>query len=287
MGFLSTLTRSGQPTRAEPTESRNSRRIRPRNTETTTVNSKSPAVAAPRRNGIGKKTKSLLQEEANAAKCGGVCISTRCLLSDLTPTPATSAASGLSSTCVISSDSSADGSEAPTRPLAVSWKSTDTKSFMQHMPLLVRNPENDSEAPIVDAEDELCKVISRARQLPGTWYYSSNHVMVNQARVKCTVAPVARLRELDEIARSHAAAMAEENSLFHMTPVHLQESFPRVARRFGVNIAKGESIRAIHESMMRNRADKNNILDRRYTNMGMGTAVGPDGELFLCQVFRG
>ena len=37
------------------------------------------------------------------------------------------------------------------------------------------------------------------------------------------------------------------------------------------------------------KADRNNILDRRFTCMGMGTAKSPDenSKLYICQIFRG
>jgi Cysteine-rich secretory protein family len=218
---------------------------------------------------------------------GGVCVSTR----TLPLTPPASIASSLSLTSLTACDESAASTESGVAwtPAEAGWKRTDTKSFAQHMPLLVRDPEESSNGHglVVDDKDELRKVLARAKHLPDTWYFSSNHVMVNQERVGCSVAPVTRLRELDEIARCQASIMAEENALFHMAPTQLQGCFPRTARRFGVNVAKGESIRHIHETMMNSRSDRNNILDRRYTNMGMGTARGPDGELFLCQIFRG
>jgi Cysteine-rich secretory protein family len=233
----------------------------------------------------GKKTRSLRHVDSAAPAAstfGGVCISTK----TLPLTPPSSTASSLSSTSFDESAESTESSVCRTASEA-GWKRTDTKSFAQHMPLLARDPEKDSDGHAIDDKEELNKVLTRAKHLPDTWYFSSNHVMVNQDRVRRSVAPVTRLRELDEIARCQAAVMAEENSLFHMSPTQLQESFPRVARRFGVNVAKGESIRHIHEAMMNSRSNRNNILDRRYTNMGMGTARGPDGELFLCQIFRG
>ena len=102
------------------------------------------------------------------------------------------------------------------------------------------------------------------------------------------MAPLVRLRELDEIAREHAEEMASKNSLFHTSPDELQSKFQRASRRLGENVNKGKSIRGIHKAMMATRADRNNMLDRRFTHMGMATARGSeDGELYLCQVFRG
>jgi hypothetical protein len=38
--------------------------------------------------------------------------------------------------------------------------------------------------------------------------------------------------------------------------------------------------------MMETVADRNNMLDRRLTCMGIGTAKADDGTLYLCQLFR-
>jgi len=111
--------------------------------------------------------------------------------------------------------------------------------------------------------------------------------MVNQERANHMVAQVTRLSELDAIARSHADKMAQECRLFHSDPFKIQSSFCRISRRFGENVARGSSIKDMHKAMMEKRSDKNNIIDRRYCNMGMATSKGKDELLYLCQVFRG
>lgn len=186
------------------------------------------------------------------------------------------------------SDSDSDSSvvHTPTNSPPTSWKTTATKSFFNRAPLIVNDPEK-SDEPIKDEAQALGLVMARSRHLPGTWYYSSNHVLVNQERTKRTVAPLVRLRELDEIAREQADAMAKENKMFHSSPDYLSMRFGRPARRLGENVAKGGTIRALHKAMMENRADRNNLLDRRYTHMGMATARAKDGELYICQIFRG
>lgn len=111
--------------------------------------------------------------------------------------------------------------------------------------------------------------------------------MVNTERSKRTIAPLYRLKELDEIARQHAERMASNLTLFHTTPHELQSKFQRKTRRLGENVGCGETIRSIHQIMMATRSERNNILDRRYTHFGMATARATDGNLYLCQVFRG
>lgn len=165
------------------------------------------------------------------------------------------------------------------------WKSCKSLDYHTGAPLIVASP--DSSEQIRDEAEALGRAISRSRRLPGTWYYASNHIMVNRERTSMMVAPVTRLSELDAIAREHSERMAAECRLFHSEPFEIQSSFSRTSRRLGENVARGATIRKIHKAMMEKLSDRNNILDRRYSNMGMATARGSDGMLYLCQVFRG
>jgi hypothetical protein len=187
--------------------------------------------------------------------------------------------------CSSSVDSDTVTSTSSSKP-STSWKSTGGNYFLPRSPLIVNDPEKGGE-PIKDEVEALGLRIARSRHLPGTCYYSSNHVMVNQERTKRMIAPLVRMRELDEIAREHVDAMARENRAFHSNPNFVRMSFHRPAHRLGENVAKGSSIRAIHEAMLATRSDYNNIADRRYTHLGMATAKASDGELFMCQIFRG
>jgi hypothetical protein len=145
-------------------------------------------------------------------------------------------------------------------------------------------------------------IMGRAKKLPRTsGKFACNHIMVNTERVKKSVPPLTRYRDLDRVAREHARAMAEENMVRHMDgPTHLQARilerkdmdssadderlfFPRL----GVNIARGKNVEGIHKLMMANSAERNNVLDKRFTTLGMGTARAEDGMIYLCQVFGG
>ena len=223
-----------------------------------------PVVSPEKEPRLGRKQRSLLEDDYSV---GGVFVSTRTLRRE--PLAGTETAT-----------------ESVTSTPATSWKSSGSSDHNKNVPLVVSDPES-SDTVVVDEAAALGRIMARSRNLPSTWYYSSNHVIVNQERAKRTIAPLIRLRELDEIAREHAEMMASRKSLFHTEPAELQSKFQRVTRRLGENVARGESIRSIHKDMMATRSDKNNILDRRYTHMGMATARGSNGELYLCQVFRG
>lgn len=165
------------------------------------------------------------------------------------------------------------------------WKSSDSTDHNKNVPLMVSDP--DSPRNITDAAAELGLILAKSRRLPSTSYFSSNHIMVNKARSDKLIAPLYRLTELDEIAKKHADKMATEENVFHSSPSTIQEQFQRPCRRLGENVAKGDNIRVIHAMMLHNTANRNNILDRRFTHMGMATSRGCDGSLYLCQVFRG
>lgn len=179
-----------------------------------------------------------------------------------------------------SSSISLDGAHS-----ALSWKSSAEIDPNEKIPAFVLAPE--CEEKVEDEAAQLGKILVRSRHLPGTSHFASNHIMVNKERSKRVTAPLVRLHELDELARKQAQRMADKSDLFHSFAGEIQMNFNRPSRRFGENIARGKAIHDIHMQMMRNRADRNNILDRRFTNMGMGSVRGSDGNLYLCQIFRG
>jgi Cysteine-rich secretory protein family len=217
-----------------------------------------------RKQGRGRKQRSLIDRDVFEGM--GVFISTRNGMS-----PPTSGRFGNSQSTSTSS--------------IMSWKSSGSKEHHKNAPLIVRDPEASRE--FTNELEALGRVMARSKELPSTWYYQSNHIMVNQERVKRTIAPIMRMRELDLLAQAHAEEMAKENSLFHMVPEALAAGFQRPSRRLGANVAVGKSIKEMHTTMMTTPSQKNNILDRRYTHMGMATAVGSNGELYMCQIFRG
>lgn len=139
----------------------------------------------------------------------------------------------------------------------------------------------------LDCEQSSAIASKRSKELPGTWYYSSNHIMINNERTKNNVHPLIRRSELDAVARWHAENMANADRVHHSNPQELKIKIGKSCRRLGENIARGENIRAIHNRMIETPCDLRNLIDSRYLQFGMGTARGPSGDLFLCQIFRG
>jgi hypothetical protein len=171
------------------------------------------------------------------------------------------------------------------------WHVCDSKSYHDHSPLMARRQTTrDIIGILSDEETELKTAIARARKLPGPYFYANNIILVNKARCVEKVPALSRDMELDHIARSHAEIMAMTGIAGHSDPTTLRFKLSGPCRRIGENVAVGKSIKDVHQEMMESRkrqADRNNILDRRYTSMGVGTAKGKDGRLYICQVFKG
>jgi Cysteine-rich secretory protein family len=181
--------------------------------------------------------------------------------------------------------------------LSISDDSIECRFFSSTPPKLVviatedespgASPKEDPPASDSDETHLPQLATKRSRELPGTWYYSSNHIMVNTERTKNKVHPLTRKSELDAVARSHAQDMACKDHLYHTTSSELQRRIGRPCRRIGVNVFRGENIRAMHNEMILSPSDARNMLDDRYFEFGMATARGPSGDLLLCQIFIG
>jgi len=182
------------------------------------------------------------------------------------------------------------------------WSSSGSPSHHQGAPLVVpRSPSvsgrsgrsamamsRTTSLRNIDEPATLGRVMAKARTLPhDSDYISSNHVMVNAERINKLVQPLVRMPALDDIARSQAKAMAERGELFHSDPKGLVDQIHRPSNRLGENVARGDNTRVMHTAMMKNVADRNNMIDRRFTSFGVGTAKAADGTLYLCQVYRG
>ena len=157
-----------------------------------------------------------------------------------------------------------------------SWKSCSRRDLNQTLQL------SDEER-----QAEWGKAISDARRLPSTGQYINNHILVNKERVKRTIPALKRSRDLDFVARWHAEIMASEGSVRHSDPSQVQAILDESGAYLGENVACGESVQSIHQEMLESVGDLRNMTDRRYKEMGMATARGANGELYLCQLFRG
>ena len=208
------------------------------------------------------------------------------------------------SRCIVNSRDDEDSIEFSMKSHSTansSWKSCEREGYHDHAPLVAQRVlyAQQSRGATIQPKSFLEELqnlnisMERARELPRNCSFGNNHVMVNRARERQAVPPLNRSSDLDALARAHAETMAAaqrdcgEGRAFHADPTEIQAKLKKPSRRIGSNVAIGESVRHIHQEMMHKKGDYNNIFDRRYTEVGMGTAVGSDGKIYLCQIFRG
>lgn len=114
-------------------------------------------------------------------------------------------------------------------------------------------------------------------------------LLLNQARASEKLAPLTRERVLDELAQAHADAMQRSNRLAH--DLGQGDAYIRVspelpdAALIGENIAHATNAQAAHRALWWSPAHRQNLLRQEYTHVGIGVARGPDGDVWVCQLF--
>lgn len=123
--------------------------------------------------------------------------------------------------------------------------------------------------------------------------FYSNHCLINFERQRRDVPPLKRSIELDRVARWYADNMAAKRKVKHSDPSKLHEHLQNLEYDIlGENVAIGDTkgrycMRKIHNTMMRDFGNYNNIMDQRFKEMGVATARDSKGQLYICQLFRG
>lgn len=202
-----------------------------------------------------------------------------------------------------------------TEPSFPLWTPSTSVDHHKDAPLIVRTPKHDERYNEEDDSKLLRKVLGKSRNLPqpSRGMFASNHVIINSERTRRSIAPLVRNQKLDEVAREHAARMARWNEVYHVRdPASLCKRIHRDAsddddadhhgnisrkasasppdescHRLGENVSCGRNLKDVHQVIMSSPSERNNILDRRFLSMGVGTAVAKDGTLYLCQIFSG
>jgi uncharacterized protein YkwD len=105
---------------------------------------------------------------------------------------------------------------------------------------------------------------------------------INKARSAAGVHRLTTRAHLVSVARSWAARMADQNRLYHN---------PRLTsdvtnwRYVGENVGYGPTAVSVHVAFMNSPGHRANILDRDFTEVGVG-AVVRDGRVWVAEVFR-
>jgi len=87
---------------------------------------------------------------------------------------------------------------------------------------------------------------------------------------------------VDRIARRHAAEMAADRDTYHNT--HLASDYNRELGGYkegGENVGQGPDCETIHAAFMSSPGHKANILDRSYTQVGVGVRYDAEHTLYV------
>ena len=105
---------------------------------------------------------------------------------------------------------------------------------------------------------------------------------LNYARVTRGIPRLHTRAILTAVAREQANRMADRNTLYHNP--NLTTDVPNW-RWVGENVGYGPDAITIHVAFMQSPGHRANILDRDYTQVGVG-AVERDGRVWVAEVFR-
>lgn len=105
---------------------------------------------------------------------------------------------------------------------------------------------------------------------------------LNRERVERGIPRLATRSALVEVAREQARRMARQNRLFHNPDL---TSDVNNWRWVGENVGYGPDALTVHVAFMNSPGHKANILDRDYTEVGIG-AVTVNGRVWVAEVFR-
>jgi hypothetical protein len=107
--------------------------------------------------------------------------------------------------------------------------------------------------------------------------------LANAERTERGLRAYAASGELASVAQSWASKLAKSGTLAHNPNLRTQVSGYRYV---GENVGYGASASQIHGALMKSPGHKANILDRDFTQMGVGAARDSKGNLWIAQVFR-
>lgn len=104
----------------------------------------------------------------------------------------------------------------------------------------------------------------------------------NEARAVAGRSPLRVASDLTRLARDHSSTMANEKELHHNPDLRTDVSSWRFIAE---NVGFGPSVASIHDALMNSDGHRDNILNSRVTEIGIGVERR-DGQLWVTQVFR-
>jgi uncharacterized protein YkwD len=144
------------------------------------------------------------------------------------------------------------------------------------------------DAAKLQAAAEFGKVVSRNRRLPQVvpGFISGDHLLVNKERICRHIPALHRRLELDQLAKERADIMAKAGKVHRGEKAHmLSRLMP--CNSFAENAGTGMSIQEIHYRMLSTDTDVKNMINKDFSEFGIGTSLGRNGKIYLCQVFKG
>jgi hypothetical protein len=114
--------------------------------------------------------------------------------------------------------------------------------------------------------------------------YVSNHVRVNRCRTMHGLTTLRRSKALDYMASLHAVKMSTCMKIFP-----LLSSIEGCANLFTQNVHRGYTLQYIQDAIEDDddwSTSRETILSNDIHEIGVGSSVGPDGLIYLCQLFR-
>jgi uncharacterized protein YkwD len=104
---------------------------------------------------------------------------------------------------------------------------------------------------------------------------------INYARAHHGLRPLTVSRDLTAAARTHSAAMAGSDLLFHSSTLSALCCY----RLIEENVGEGATLAIVHYAFMHSAPHRANILNSRVRQVGVGV-VSSGGELWITEVFR-
>lgn len=113
--------------------------------------------------------------------------------------------------------------------------------------------------------------------------------MLNEARASEGLRLLARDERLERAAASHARQMLLQRRVAHDlgagTPLQRIQNEGLSPSIAGENVARASTVQRAHRALWASPSHRGNVLDGRFTHVGISVEVADDGSVWVCQVF--
>ena len=109
----------------------------------------------------------------------------------------------------------------------------------------------------------------------------------DRPRHNARLTPLVRSKDLDALAECQVQKMAKACKVKHSNLSKLLEQMTGVSNKIGENVGRGRTFVGGHGKMNGEASNFWNLIDAKYSEVGIATAEGMDGKVYICQLFRG